>query len=85
MAARYPEPRKKLLEAEDELTELVLLKVSQSVRIDTLALLATTLGISDTEFGNLEYSHRYEPGVLKMKVSRNVSLGLEKFLEFCHL
>ena len=46
--AQNPSKEKKLFEAEDELTENLLLQVSKSVKYDTLELLATDLQATET-------------------------------------
>ena len=63
-----PSLGKKLLEAEDELTENLLLQVSKSVKYNTLELLATDLQATETQYIDIVHAWPNNPKIQKFKV-----------------
>ena len=63
-----PSLGKKLLEAEDELTENLLLQVSESVKYNTLELLATDLQATETQYIDIVHAWPNNPKIQKFKV-----------------
>ena len=59
---------KQLFEAEDDLTENLLLQVSKSVKYDTLELLATDLQATETQYIDIVHTWPNNPKTQKFKV-----------------